>query len=418
MEWLPPHYIVIVDPNGLVAKFDVLRYQWFLSKLEMDSTFGIYTNTAGVSPNLLNLTNLSQYLNIFDGVLTSPPKLTTMTIDKDTYDFYVFTLGSIFGKVMNLYHLQWDYFYFDMTPFTYGAYLYGGYISNRLYPLAIKRRRLYVVNHHGHVWYSWVRIRGKLDITYSPNEFYDVDEIRIYTDQYGLAYKDQWKVSIYTNQGQWLEITPDQMETVINDPNWDWDWRFRRYYKIVITDTGLVAKRYTKVPPNYIKITLKELQDDGTYNVVITDKPISFIRVQFEVPIEDETSKVVHLNMVDTIKYKDEVGVVDNPDADEALAIVYMEPLKTTELETPAYKLYVKNLSDQTLYDIKVYIADQKYAFQLSLDGETWGNYSADNPLVITDKLEPNETAEFYIKGINIDTMPKEGLLVVIGRAG
>ena len=417
-DWLPPNYVILLSPDGLYAKLDVLRYSWHIKKLNYDTQLGIYTQYSGSILNLFNLDDIAKYLEVFDNPLNGkPPKLTTYAIDKDTYDWYVFTLGSIFGKVQNLYHNQWDWFYFDLTPFTYTAYIYGGFVDNRLFPVVIKRRRLYLYNHIGTVWYSWVRVRGKLDITYSPNEFYDVDEIRIYTDQYGLAYKDSWEVSIYTIDGEWIDIPKDKMEVVINDNNWDWDWRFRRYYKIYITDDGLIGKSYTKCPPNYIRIKLKEKQDDGTYNVIITDKPISFIRVKFAVPIEDETNKVVHLNRVETIKYEDKVGVVESPTSENALDIVYFEPITTDELETQVYQFYVKNLSDKPMYDVKVWI-NNNHSFLLSKDGNEWKYHDKDNPLKVADVLQPNEVASFLIKGVNVDDMPKDGLMVVVGRGG
>lgn len=399
-----------------MARMDTETFAWFYDKAEppvmpisVSSTKREVTEPQSVmDANIFTILNnlLPKDVKEKSGSYfsaTKPTAITAQGLDKD--EVYLVNFGSIGGKVMNVYDKQWDNFFFD-TRLCRGVLKYfSPALDENVWPLFIKRRRLYATNELGHLFYSWLRIDGYFDVEYQLNKFYAGDEVRIYTDYTGLQQKSQFTVMVFGIKSGWVAIPQDKIESVLNEYDWDWDSEYtRQYVKIVPRPDGQPAFRYTKVPPNYIKADLTWLNE-----------PISKIRVIFK-PLVKETNYIVRINRVELISGQETLEVVDTPDTGNPLEIIKLEPLKHGQDYSLDFAVYVKNKGDKTVKDAIAYVVDNKW-LQMTLNNEdnsSWYRYNQDNPLYLGD-IDPGATVKFYIRAINIDERPHSQDLVVVG---
>ena len=371
--FLPPTYLCMVSNQGMVARMDVTSYTWYVDKKTPPQQ---PINTSGTVYNVVN----------FD--------------DYETYNLY---LGGISGKYLSLYYKQWDNFFFDLRYLSGVVEYLSDIVSDKLYPAVIKRKRLYVQNHLGHVLYAWVRIDGKLDVQYSMEDFYDAQEIRLYTDYKGLDQKDNFNVDVYSLKKGWVSIPNANFTTYNNEPYWGWDGEYtRRYADEFLADDGTLTQKYSKCPDVYIKIPI---------TAQTSNEPISRVRVRFK-PDVSEQNYIVRLNKVEAIDNDDEIEVHDSTTNDTPISMIHIEPVASGTDYSNEFIVNLKNVESNTAKDLMVYLIDNKW-LQFSLDGNTWKKATQTTPFLVAATLDPGAVAQFYIRAMNIDDKPKSSDLVV-----
>jgi len=377
---LPPRYLVIVNNEGAIAKFDIEKFVWIIEKEYLQ--------------------NNDKLINEDNNKVSAIP-----VYDKINNDLYFIRLGDLWGKYINLYYMQLDNFYFDLRYFKKTVEYLDKFMDKGLYPVNIKRSRLYTFNHLGHIYYSWIRIDGYFDLTYNLEEFYKTDEIRIYGDLTLLSQSDRVKVYVYELDSGWIELDSNSNvnKTVnIYEPDWIWESDYtRRYYRIVVLPSGEYSKATTKLPNNYIKYDLRNLQN----------RYISKIRVVID-PYPLDYNYTIHLNKVDSYVDTTDVFTVRTESDASPLEILHIQPLNVSQDESPTYICYIKNNSQNTIKNVYIYIKDN-IDILLSKDGQNFDLYNEDNPLLLIDELPSGATVEFYFKVLNVIKQPIHRYLVV-----
>ena len=428
--FIKPHYLAIVSKDGKMARMDTKTFAWFFDKaVSPQQPVRAKTNFKELQPTIFeeNITKLSSVQtnkisktigneNIKSKSATNNSFLVSATgLDKD--EIYMVDFGSIGGKVMNIYDKQWDNFYFDTRFCRVANKLFSKLVNQGLYPLFIKRRRLYTINEIGHMFYSWLRIYGHFNVEYQLNDYFNVSHIRIYGDYKFLqTATNNCEIWIFGMKSGWKKIPKDCYNIVVKETDWLWDIEyFRRYVRVKITPNGDLQYEYTKLPNNYLEVNLKECS-----NLLQDNEPISKIRVSYKPEIE-EYNYIVHINRVELLTDQDSLVAYDNPDNEnQPLEIVRFQPIKTKDTHTIAYAVYVRNKSDRTIRNVKVYVYDNKF-IQMKHGNENpdeengWYRYNENNPLLLTNELNPNDLVKFYIRGINIDETPHSADVVIIG---
>jgi len=373
-------YLFVYDNKGKLFKMDIDTFVWFSDR----------TNEM-TKPFTSNVTGKEQII-----------------ID-DNNELYKIWIGNIGGKYYNIYYKQCDNFFFDLRYFEKVITDYHSIIFEMsLWPCYIRRHRLYIMNHLGHLFYSWIRIDGTFDIEYQMEEFYNAEKIKIFTDDYGLSQKDRFKVKVFSLTHGWIDIPSSAYNVVIEDPDWYWDGEYlRRYKKQIILPDGSFAYQYTKAPPNYVEIPISSFTGG---------EPISKFRIFFK-PEPKEYNYIVHINNVEAYDLVKEINTYESPYSGP-INIIHLEPLHTNETEGREYIVYIKNDSSKTINNIRTFIYDnstKKRWLLFSLDRENWKFGSPNDPLEITRELNPGQITFFYVKPLNIDDNPKKTDLVVIG---
>ena len=221
-------YMYMISSEGFIAKLDVNSFTWFIDN-----------EVPPVRP--------------FE---SKTPTVSRTDIDVSSDEVYRFFIGGIGGQFYNLFYKQWDNFFFDLRKTNRIVNLFKSILENNLYPSFVKRKRLYVWNHLGHIYYNWIRIDGMYDVEYQLLDFYDVKDARIYTDLEGLNQYDNWELEVFRLNGGWTNIT-----TAISDsdhPEWDSQSSYvidstvvfnETLYKAV-NDISEPASESSNIPPN------------------------------------------------------------------------------------------------------------------------------------------------------------------------
>jgi len=380
---LPPRYIVIVSSDGTIAKFDTEKYAWFVEKklLPQDAY------------KLIDEEN--------EKVLALP------AYDRLNNELYFVRLGDIWGKYINLYYMQYDNFYFDLRYFKKTTEYIGEFIDKGLYPINIKRSRLYTFNHLGHIYYSWIRIDGYFDVTFITDEFYKTDEIRVYGDVELVSQSDRVKVMVFEMNDGWIELDTNPnvvKETVIKEPDWIWESDYtRRYYRLIVSPTGDVVKAVTKVPDNYIKYDIRSL----------ANRNISRIRVIID-PKDKDVNYVMHLNKIDSYSDTSNIFITRTESDTTPLEILHIQPLNADIKETPTYIAYIRNNAQSAVRNVQLYVVDN-VDILLSKDGNAFDYHDQNNPLLVIDEIPAGGVVPFYFKVVNVFKQPIERYLVVKG---
>lgn len=371
----PPKYLTLVSQDGKYARMDAETFTWFLDKKDPPE------------PPLPKMK-----LKAASGV--------------DQNEIYMYQLGSIAGKVMNVYERQWDNFYFDMTITNDVVKNFQAVIDKNLWPTIIRRRRLYTINSFGHVFYAWLRIEGKFDVEYQLNDFYQGDEVRIYGDYAFLQQWDNAKVSVFTINNGWVEIDQSNLTPITNETGWDWDSNFmRRYRREFVGATGDIQVQYSKVPPNYLSVDLDS---------AIGDVPISKIRVFFQNDPKPY-NYMSHINRVELITNQVIMAAYDDPNSASPLTIVHIEPLSPEQDYSNEFAIYVRNDGSDTAREVQTYVMNNEWVqFTKDPNDQTsWTIRDENHPFWLEDELLPGTVTRFYVRAVNIDMRPHLKDLVV-----
>jgi len=351
--FIPPKYLTLQSKNGRFARMDVDTFVWFLDK-----------KFPPVPP-------------------IKGSKLTSAT-GIDSNETYMYELGGIGGKVMNVYEKQWDNFFFDMTVTQDVLKYFGNVVSQKLWPTVLRRRRLYTINHLGHLFYSWLRIDGEYDVEYQFNDFYQGSEIRIYGDYTFLQNSENLLIR-------------------------DWDGEYaRQYVRMFIDATDNVAYQYSTQPPNYMSVNL--------FAATGKNRPISKINVSYK-NLAKPYNYMSRINKVELMTDQTTLASYDSAPAVTPLSIVHIDPLMVDETYSNEFAVFVKNTGDQTVKDVYAYSFDNTW-LQFSLDpGVTtsWTIRTQKNPFFLASEVLPGNEVIFYIRAVNIDQRPHVQDLVVKG---
>jgi len=380
--FIKPNYLVLVSGDGKVARMDTNTFVWFVDKR----------------------------LKPKDGGVKGEKGLITST-GVDTNEVYMYKLGGIDGKVLNVFEKQWDNFFFDLTVMSRAANLYGDIVNQKLWPTVLRRRRLYTMNDLGHIFYSWLRIDGKYDVEYQLEDFYQGDELRIYGDYTFLQNWNNTSVSVYTIDGQWIDVDQSFMTAVTNEIGWDWDGAYERRYRreFVDTTTNDLVVQYSKCPPNYLKVDLQA--------VFGGDKPISKVRVKYHNKVKPY-NYLTHINKVELITYQTTLAGYDSPTSDTPIEIAHIQPIKVDDVYSNALGITIKNTDPaKSVKNVVTYAWDNEW-IQFTLDpsdANSWTIRDQNNPFFLTDELGANQYMTFYIRAVNIDLRPHLKDLVIKG---
>jgi hypothetical protein len=417
--FIKPNYLALISTDGLMARMDTETFAWFFDKATppkmpvttptpTTQTIGdknIQTMLTKVAPKLQDILGLSSTdtSKILSSLNNVNPNIIATGLDND--EVYLVRFGGIGGKVMNVYDRQWDNFYFDTRVCKDVLKYLLPSVSEHLHPMFIKRRRLYTTNAPGHLFYAWLRINGLFDVEYQLNDFYQVDEVRIYADYTVLQQWQQVEVQVFGIKSGWITIPQDNMTSIINETDWLWDSEYtRQYVKIIPTPEGQLKYSYSKCPPNYIKVDLTSIGE-----------PISKIRVRYK-PLESEVNYIARINKVEAITTQQTLNVYETADSTTPLEIIKLEPIQTGQEYSQEFAVYVKNTGDYPVTDVIAYVMDNQW-LEMTLDDsnpDSWIRYNQDNPLQL-GTLNPGDVVKFYIRGVNIDERPHIQDLVVLG---
>ena len=416
--FIKPNYLALVSTDGLMARMDTETFAWFYDKAEppkmpvttpisSTSTIGDKNLSVMLASNAEKLKSILGLDSDYVSAVLSKSKngYNSLATGIDNDEVYLVKFGGIGGKVMNVYDKQWDNFYFDTRVCKDVLKYMNVAVEEGLFPMFIKRRRLYVANAPGHLFYAWLRIDGLFDVEYQLNDFYQVDEIRIYADYTVLQQWQQIEVEVFGIKSGWIKISQDNMSPIINETDWLWDSEYtRQYVKLIPTSEGQLKYSYSKCPPNYVKVDLSSLNE-----------PISKIRVRYK-PLESEVNYVARINKIEAITYQETLNIFDTADSTTPLEIIKLEPITTSQTNTPEFAVFVKNRGDYPVTDVIAYVVDNQW-LQMTLDNSnpnSWVRYDQDNPLNL-GTLNPGDVVKFYIRGLNIDERPHAQDLVVLG---
>lgn len=381
--FLPPRYLCMVSRTGKVVRMDTETFTWFVDK-----------RTAPESPIPTTATSSN---NIVEYCATN----------YDDFEIYKLYLGGIAGKYLNLYYRQWDNFFFDLRAVDKVVEYMKDFVEENLYPVVVKRKRLYLQNHLGHMFYSWVRVDGYYDVEYGMEDFYDAQKVRIYTDRLGIEQINNFVVSVFALKGGWKTIPVENYFSVMQQTDWGWDGEYTRRYVRDYMENGLLTRAYTTLPPIYIDVPITE-QTNG--------EPISKVRVQFSTE-NKEMNYMVRVNKVDVIDTQSEIAVYDNIGGNgNRLDIVHLEPIAINNDYTITFTIGVQNIESQTLTDCYAYMVNNKW-LQFSVTGAdgTFVLATEKTPFKFATSIAPGVIEHFFVRGMNLDNKPHIGDIVIKG---
>jgi len=371
---LDPGYLVLVSRAGLLARMDVNSFVWFADKTQPPA---------------------SPIKHVPEGTL-----LSAALLDQD--EVYLYQIGGISGKVLNVFEKQWDNFFFDMRP-TAKVYQYFGDIVDRaLWPVLAKRRRLYVINHLGHVYYAWLRLDGVFDVEFQLSDFYDANEVRVYGDYTFLEQASNMEIYVFTVNGTWELLDPASYSVVINEAGWDYEGDYiRRYKREFVSASGDIVTQYSYCPPNYVSAT-------------ITAPAVSKVRVRFKNEPRPY-NYVSRINKVELLTDQDVLAMYDSPGASSPILQVNLEPITTADETTNAFAVYVKNTGTSDVKDVVAYVFGNKWVQFAEDTAGPWALANEEHPFYVAASIAPGAYARFYVRGVNIDLRPHMDDLVVKG---
>lgn len=377
--YMPPKYLTLFSSGGRMARMDTNTFVWFLDKKEEP-----------VSPvKGIELTSASEI---------------------DSNEAYLYALGGMAGKVMNVYERQWDNFFFDMRVTNDVVKNFKDAVSDKLWPVMLRRKRLYTINHLGHVFYSWLRINGKYDVEFQLNDFYQGNEIRLYGDYTFLQNWDQAQVSIFDINGNWINIDHLHFTQVTNESGWDWDGQFsRQYVRMFVSTDGIIRYQYSKVPPNYVSIDMLAAMG--------ADRPISKIRVKYQ-NVPEAYNYMSRINRVEMITDQEIVASYESELATTPLSIIHIDPVNKEDDFSNEFAVFIKNTGSETAKDVQAYVYDNDWV-QFNLDPantpDAWTIRDQNTPFTLVSELPPGGHVILYIRAVNIDSRPHIKDLVVKG---
>jgi len=382
--FLPPRYLCMVSRTGKIARMDTETFAWFIDK-RIKPLSPIPSSVGGTSNNIVEY-------------------CATNYDDNEIYKLY---LGGIAGKYLNLHYRQWDNFFFDLRAVDKVVQYMKDIVEENLYPVVIKRKKLYLQNHLGHMFYSWVRIDGNFDGEYGLEDFYDAQKIRIYTDYEGVEQISNFNVSVFTLKKGWTTIPSQEYFSVVEHLDYGWDGEYTRRYIRDYLERGVLKREYTKLPNIYVDIPI------STYT---NSEPISKVRVQFSTENKD-LNYIVRINKVDVIDSTNEVSIYDNIGGiGNQLEVIMLEPIAVDENYTITFTVAVKNKESFPLNDCYVYMVNNKWVqFSTDLINVPFTLATEKTPFKFATTIEPGATEFFYIRGINIDNKPHIGDIVIKG---
>ncbi|HDD44456.1 MAG TPA: hypothetical protein ENG63_06320, partial [Candidatus Desulfofervidus auxilii] len=377
-----PNAWLRLPPNPDIEKdWIVIEYAFWLD----DSNEIVFCSKGGTVLKFNPETN--GWILIKEESWSEAEKAQDIAISENT--LYYFKEKSLFGRYFDINLRQFDNFYFNLLKLRFKEFKFVEY---DYLPALIKRHRLLVSNWCGHINYAWIKIVGNFDLYFDLNEYTRCHEIRVYGDDYVLNNPDNCKLIIRTKNGFQTLLNPD---TIINDPEWEFDSEFfRRYRK---WDFNLNDYIYTIKPPNYLKFEIP----DAIKEFEVIYKP------EFS-----ESNYIAHINAIECHNINPYLVFTQNGNQIFSITI---EPFETEE--SAVYTVTVTNSGPTMVYDVKTYIFENKQKILFSKYGTEWKFADIDDPLELVDQLYPGNSVSFLIKAKKFDEIiPLKLELVVTGK--
>ena len=374
-----PNYLTLISDYGRIARMDTNTFVWYLDKATAPTP-----PTAGAS-------------------LTAGSELSSQ-------DMYLYDLGGVSGKVMNIYEKQWDNFFIDMRQTSNVATSFPQVIEKKLWPTFLRRQRMYIMNQLGHIFYTWLRIDGIYDVDFELQDFYQGDEIRIYGDYTLIQNVSNLIVQVFGINSGWVTLNTLAYSSVINQISWDWDSDYtRRYVYQFIDQNGNTAYNYSTLPPNYVSINLAAGMG--------TTEPISNIRVTYR-NVPSPSNYVSHINQVQLISDQTIVDSYSTQLSTTPLSIINIQPLVVSDSYSNQFAVFIKNDGDHPATNVVVYMLGNTW-LQFNANPTTtpnaWSINDENTPFPVALSIDPGSYAIVYIRAVNIDSNPHTADLVVKG---
>jgi len=265
------------------------------------------------------------------------------------------------------------------------------------------------MNSLGHLFYTWLRIDGIYDVEFQLQDFYEGSEIRIYGDYNLVSNKDSIVLEVFGVNSGWISIDKTNFTGIVNEEDWDWEGDYSRRYIHTFTDfAGNITQNYSDMPPNYVSVDLATL---------ISSEPISKIRVYYKNTPSD-FNYMSRINKVELISTQTVVNTYDTEGSINPLAIIHIEPITVNDVFSNQFAVYIKNTGDTPVTNVEIYSYDNDWIqFNLSpiVYPDAWTIRDQNNPLAVTDNIDPGSNAIVYIRAVNIDSRPHTKDLVVKG---
>ena len=373
-----PGYLVLVSKTGLLARMSTDSFTWFADKTQPPA---------------------SPVKHTVGGTLMS-----AALVDQD--EVYLYKIGGISGKVLNIFDKQWDNFFFDLRNVSKVVDYFGDIVDKALWPVLVKRRRLYIINHLGHVYYAWLRLDGKYDIEFQLQDFYHASEIRIYGDYEFLNQApERLRVQIFTVNGTWIEIPSSDFNVVINEAGWDYEGDYiRRYRREFVNASGDIQVQYSFCPPNYVQVPISPATAISKVRVSYSNEPQPY-------------NYVTRINKVEVLTDQTILALYDSPSAPSPMLQVDLEPITIGDDFTAAFAVYVRNNGTTHARDVIAYVYGNKWVQFTDdvTDPDSWRIADERHPFQVATDIPPGTYVRFYVRGVNIDLRPHINDLVVKG---
>jgi hypothetical protein len=374
-----PNYLTLISNNGRMARMDTNTFVWYLDKEEAPQ----------------------------------PPTIGSVLVagsEIENDDVYLYDLGGVSGKVLNVYEKQWDNFFLDMRNTSKVAVDFKSVIEHKLWPTFLRRKRMYIMNQLGHIFYTWLRIDGQYDIEFQLQDFYDGSEIRIYGDYTLLQNKNNIILQVFGINSGWVTINSSNYTTVTNEIGWDWDGDYsRRYVHMFIDSMGNTAYNYSELPPNYVSVNLVAGMGGS--------EPISKIRVAYK-NVPEDYNYMSRINKVELISDQNIVDAYDTDVSLTPLSIVHIEPITIDDEFSNQFAVHIKNTGDHPATNVMVYAYGNtwiQFNVNPTLYPDGWTIRNETNPFIVSETINPGLSAVVYIRAVNIDSKPHSTDLVVKG---
>jgi N-acetylneuraminic acid mutarotase len=385
----PPNYLTLVSCDGRMARMDTEKFLWSFDK-----------SLPPADPITIEVPEVG------DSTTYSPGLAAATGVDND--EIYMYELGGISGKLMNVYEKQWDNFFFDMTATSGVVKYFSSIIGKKMWPSLVRRKRLYIINHLGHIFYSWLRIDGEYDVEFQLHNFYQGNELRIYCDHTFLMNWTNINVQVLTINSGWRTVPQNCMQSVENEIDWGWDSNYtRRYVRIVIDAFGAPKYQYSKCPPNYLSIDLIE---------AIGQTPVSHIRVSYK-NTPKSYNYLSRINKVELITLQEHLTEYEYEGSTTPVDVLEIESITIDESYSEYVTVALKNTGSETIRDVIAYVFNNDW-LQFSATPtveDSWIRCNPSLPFNVAASIDSGAYATFYIRGINITDRPQVQDMVIRG---
>ncbi len=243
----------------------------------------------------------------------------------------------------------------------------------------VKRNRVLAFNRNNHLMRAWSRKQGELDLSFEFGKYYPCSRIDISVDYDTMAQSGRFIVDAMTANG----LISDTLIPVMEESGYDWDPFGMRYIKQINLPDGTPTNVTSVRPPYYVRMNLP------------ADTSLRNVRVRFS-PEAMEYNYIARVNHIGIVSPSSNLNLEDG---NGPLSVLYVEPFDHSESDV--YTVLIRNdHGTDSARNVTVSLA-KNFRVLASIDGNHWYRPTPEDPLVISDVLDPGQSASFYMKAVS-----------------